>query len=92
MTNVEFVLKLLSLVAHALTKQPNILMIVADDMGYQEVGFRRSDIKTPNIDILAKQGFILQNHYVLEVCTISSLPHDWTVSYKNTVLEGKPVT
>ena len=40
-------------------------------MGYQDVGFRGSDIKTPNIDKLAKQGVILQNHYVLELCAPS---------------------
>ena len=49
-------------------KKPNIVMIVADDMGYQDVGFRGSDIQTPNLDKLAKSGVILENHYVMSVC------------------------
>ena len=49
-------------------KQPNIVFIVADDMGYQDVGFRGSNIRTPNIDRLAREGVILENHYVMSVC------------------------
>jgi arylsulfatase A-like enzyme len=49
-------------------KKPHIVIIVADDMGYQDVGFRGSDIRTPNIDKLAREGVILQHHYVNAVC------------------------
>ena len=31
-------------------KQPHILLIVADDLGYNDVGYHNPDIKTPNID------------------------------------------
>ena len=51
--------------------RPNILMIVSDDQGYQDVGFRGSDILTPNIDRLAKEGVILENHYVMPQCAPS---------------------
>ena len=30
--------------------QPNILFIIADDLGYHDVGYHGADIKTPNID------------------------------------------
>ena len=32
------------------SKQPNILLIVADDLGYNDVGYHNPDMKTPNID------------------------------------------
>jgi len=56
------------LLSSASSKQPNILFILSDDMGYQDVGFRGSDILTPNIDALAEEGVVLENHYVLPVC------------------------
>jgi arylsulfatase A-like enzyme len=49
--------------------RPNILYIVADDLGFADVGFRGSDIKTPNIDRLAAEGAILQNFYTQPLCT-----------------------
>ena len=36
--------------------QPNIIYIVADDLGWKDVGFNGSDIKTPNLDRLANEG------------------------------------
>ena len=49
--------------------RPNILIIVADDMGWADVGYHGSDIKTPNIDSLCKQGIELDQHYVAPMCT-----------------------
>lgn len=40
----------------AATKQANILLIVADDLGFTDLGCYGSEIKTPNIDALAKNG------------------------------------
>ena len=43
---------------------PNFVFILADDLGYGEIGvFGQKIIKTPNIDNLAKDGMILTNHY-----------------------------
>ena len=43
---------------------PNIIFILADDLGYGEIGvFGQKIIETPNIDNLAKSGIILTNHY-----------------------------
>ena len=44
---------------------PNIIVILADDLGYQDVGFNGcGDIPTPNIDRIAKEGVRFTNGYV----------------------------
>lgn len=46
-------------------EQPNVLLIVADDLGYADVGFQGAkDIPTPNLDRLAKQSVRCTNGYV----------------------------
>ena len=49
--------------------QPNILLIVADDMGWADVGYHNSEIKTPHINQLAKDGVELDQFYVAPMCT-----------------------
>ncbi len=49
--------------------RPNILLIVADDMGWADVGYHGSPIRTPHIDRLARQGVVLDQHYVAPMCT-----------------------
>ena len=49
--------------------RPNIVLVVSDDQGYQDAGFMGSDILTPNIDRLAREGVILENHYVMPQCS-----------------------
>ena len=46
--------------------QPNILFILSDDHGYFDVGYQGSEILTPNIDQLAKDGVKLENYYVTQ--------------------------
>lgn len=48
---------------------PNIIYILADDLGWQDVGFHGSDIKTPNLDRLAATGVELEEFYVQPLCT-----------------------
>lgn len=50
-------------------KKPNILFILPDDLGWADVGYHGSDIKTPNIDKLAKAGKIMKQYYVMPTCT-----------------------
>ena len=46
-------------------RQPNIVLIVADDMGYVDMGVTGvKDIRTPNLDRLAQGGTFLSNAYV----------------------------
>ena len=37
-------------------KQPNIIVILADDMGYSDLGCFGSEISTPNLDDMARNG------------------------------------
>ena len=51
--------------AHAAARKPNILIIVADDLGYGELGCQGNpEIPTPNIDSLAKAGIRFTSGYV----------------------------
>jgi arylsulfatase len=48
--------------------RPNILLIVADDMGYGDLGAFGSEIRTPNIDSLADQGRLFTQFHTAPVC------------------------
>ncbi|MBW6533813.1 MAG: sulfatase-like hydrolase/transferase [Mariniphaga sp.] len=49
--------------------KPNIVVIIPDDLGWNDVGYHGSEIKTPNIDKLAKSGLRFDQHYVMPTCT-----------------------
>ena len=53
------------------SRPPNIILVIADDLGYNDVGFHGSDISTPNLDKLAKSGVMLEDYYVSPSCTPS---------------------
>lgn len=48
---------------------PNIVLIVADDLGFSDLGCFGSEIATPNIDALANQGQIFSNFYAAATCS-----------------------
>jgi arylsulfatase len=48
--------------------RPNILLIVADDLGYSDVGVFGAEISTPNIDALAAEGVMLTQFHVFPNC------------------------
>ena len=72
-----FCMSLIVGTTHAIGKsgseKPNLILIVADDLGYADLGFQGSkQIPTPNIDRLAKDGIIFSNGYVSSsVCSPS---------------------
>lgn len=56
------------------TRQPNIVMILADDMGYDAVGCNGSEsCKTPNLDALAASGIRFTNAHSMPICTPTRL-------------------
>ena len=54
---------LFSLAPAALSKKPNIMIIVADDLGYSDLGCYGSEIQTPNLDRLASSGLRFTQFY-----------------------------
>ena len=52
-------------------KRPNILLLVADDMGYSDIGAFGGEIDTPNLDALVGDGRILTNHHSGTVSAIA---------------------
>src|SRR6202012_132472 len=56
------------------TKQlkPNFILILADDMGYGDIGpFGSTKNRTPNLDRMAREGMKLTSFYAAPVCTPS---------------------
>ena len=48
---------------------PNIVILLADDLGWNDVGYHGAPIETPNIDRLAQQGVELDRFYSQPICT-----------------------
>ena len=48
---------------------PNVILIIVDDMGWKDVGYHGSEIKTPTMDRLAKEGVELDRFYVHPTCS-----------------------
>ncbi|MBN1905237.1 MAG: arylsulfatase [Deltaproteobacteria bacterium] len=50
-------------------ERPNILFILADDLGFSDMGIYGGEIPTPNLDTLAKGGMMLTNFYSGQTCS-----------------------
>jgi len=48
---------------------PNVVILLADDLGWADVGYHGSDIQTPNIDRLAQEGMRLERFYATPFCS-----------------------
>jgi arylsulfatase A-like enzyme len=75
--------------------KPNIVYILADDMGYADAGFNGGkEIKTPHLDRIAKAGTILRSFYVQPVCspTRASLMTGRYVTHTGVYSVVKPTT
>ena len=58
----------LCLAADSAAKQPNVLIILADDLGYSDIGCYGSEVATPNLDSLAKSGLRFTQCYNTARC------------------------
>jgi arylsulfatase A-like enzyme len=52
-------------------ERPNILVIIADDLGYTDIGRYGSEIRTPNLDALARSGLSFTSFYAAPTCSPS---------------------
>ena len=64
-----FSLLLPKLLSAAATDRPNIVILVADDLGYADTGYRGSEIETPSLDRLAAEGMDIQRFYTAPICS-----------------------
>ncbi len=51
-----------------ITKKPNIVLIVADDLGFGDIGCYGGDIQTPNIDELSRRGIKFSSFHTAPMC------------------------
>ena len=65
----SFLFVLFFLAGNAWAEKPNIVLIVADDLGWKDVGYNGSEIQTPNIDALAAEGVTLTDFYAHATCS-----------------------
>lgn len=49
--------------------KPNVVLILADDLGWADVGFHGGEIKTPHLDKLASRGMRFEQFYVQPTCS-----------------------
>ncbi len=72
LSQLSFIIALMNcglLWAQSTSPPPHVVYILADDLGWKDVGFHGSDIQTPNLDQLAKTGARLESFYAQPMCT-----------------------
>src|SRR3954466_6806830 len=69
MTRRTFLSASLAAACAGATRRPNIVILLADDLGWNDVGYHGSVIKTPNIDKLAQQGTRFERAYSFPLCS-----------------------
>jgi arylsulfatase len=60
---------LVTSMSYAEAKQPNFLLVMVDDMGWTDIGSFGSEIETPNLDALARQGVTFTDFHVSVSCS-----------------------
>ncbi|KAL3842667.1 hypothetical protein ACJMK2_020657 [Sinanodonta woodiana] len=76
-------------------KRPHIFFIVADDLGWNDVGWINPDIYTPNLDQLAGKGVVLNSSYAQPTCTPyypfhTGLPGKYSILIHGVVYPDQP--
>ena len=93
---ISWILFFVSAVASFSAERPNIVLILADDMGYSDLGCYGGEIKTPNLDSLAKNGIRYIQAYNTSKCWTTRISlltglyhHRSDRDFSNTALLGK---
>ena len=68
--------------------RPNIVIIMADDMGYSDLGCYGGEIRTPNLDRLARGGLRFTNFYSENMCWVSRAAMLTGVYHKTSMVNG----
>ena len=53
----------------AFAKKPNVLVLIADDLGWNDISLHNSFLSTPNVDGLIRESLHLKSYYVNPICT-----------------------
>ena len=53
------------------TERPNVVIVVADDEGWGDIGWNNPEVKTPNLNKLAAEGVRLERFYVNPICSVT---------------------
>src|SRR5262249_32590231 len=74
MTRVRWIVAALAMVGPVCARgaeapRPNVVFLLADDLGWADVGWHGDEIKTPHLDKLAASGAKLEQFYVQPVCS-----------------------
>ncbi len=69
--------------------QPNVVIIMADDMGYSDIGCFGGEIRTPHLDSLARGGLRFTNFYSENMCWVSRASLLTGVFHKTSMVNGR---
>jgi len=70
-------------------ERPNVVVIMADDMGYSDIGCFGGEIRTPHLDQLASGGLRFTNFYSENMCWVSRAALLTGVYHKTSMVEGR---
>ena len=69
-------------------ERPNVMIIMADDMGYSDLGCFGGEIQTPNLDALANNGLRFNEFYSENMCWVSRAAMLTGVYHRTSMVDG----
>ena len=70
------------------SERPNVLLVMADDMGYSDIGCFGGEIRTPHLDSLANEGIRFTNFYSENMCWVSRASMLTGVYHRTSIKDG----